>query len=140
MNLRIAGNRRGFSLQDPWLAVVAVVVLAAAAFVLLRALGVESRVRISVQRNLAVLADSQAAHKRRFGTWARRLGGEMDSASVRMIPDSGAIITITNADSAGWTASATHPALHGRRSTCYVFGGGAAHDPKLVKAGEPRCW
>lgn len=139
MNLRIGRSRRGFSLQEPWVAVVIVVVLALAALVSLRRMGVESRVRIVVQRNLAMLADSQKEHHRRFGTWATRLGPAFDSASVRMIPDSGALITITRADSLGWTASGTHPRLSGRRSTCYIFGGGGDHDPRLKEPGKPLC-
>lgn len=140
MLLHPARGRRGFSLSDPWVAIVIVVVLAVGAFVMLRRMGVESKLRIIVQRNLAVLADSQQAHRRRFGRWAERLGPVNDSAAVRMIPDSGAVIVITRADSLGWTATGTHPRLNGRRSRCYIYGGGGPHEERLTKPNEPNCF
>jgi hypothetical protein len=124
----------------PWVAVVVVCVLAAIALVTLRALAVTSRKRLDVQRNLAFLADSQAEHHRRFGTYAPALGDAFDSLTVRLRPDSGTIIRVTSADSNGWTATGTHPVLHGRNSNCYIFGGAITHDPRLLHAGEPRCW
>lgn len=125
---------------EPWVAVVIVAVLALILLVVLRNIGVTSRRRLDVQRNLAMLADSQAEHKRRFGTFAAAMGGSWDSATVRLRPDSGTVITIERADSAGWIASATHPGLRGRNSTCHIFGGVIAHDAKLLRAGDPRCW
>lgn len=136
-----ASGRRGFAISDPWVTVVIVAVLAVVAMVVLRRVGSESRHRVRVQRNLAVLADSQDAFKRRNAVFAPAFGSVSGPGVVAFVPDSGALVTITHADSLGWAATATHPALKGRQSTCYIYGGGTApHDPKLRRPNEPRCW
>ena len=127
-------------MREPWVALVIVIVLALIALVVLRRVGRDSRARFAVERNLAMLADSQTVHRRRYGSYAARGGNLSDPTTVRILADSGAVLTITHADSIGWSASGTHPALHGRNSTCYIYGGNVSHDPRLVKPAEPRCW
>lgn len=140
MNLRLAPGRRGFTTQEPWIPLVIVVLLAVIAFGTLKHLGRVSRVRFGVERDLAMLADAQTAHHHRYGSYASRIGSLADSGTVGMVADSGAVVTVTHGDSAGWSASGTHPALHGRNSTCYIYAGNVAHDPRLVTPDEPRCW
>jgi type II secretory pathway pseudopilin PulG len=139
MNLRNAPGRRGLSLTDPLVTVVIVVLLALAAMFLLRRMGNRSQLRLIVQRNLAALADSQTTHRNRYRTYASRIGPAWDSITARLVPDSGAIISITHADSTGWAAAGTHPGL-GSRDACFIYGGDAAHDPRLTQAKEPRCY
>ena len=117
-------------MQQPWFALAIVVVLAAGAFVLLRRIGRDSRLRIAVMHSLAMIADGQTFYHRRHGIYATTLD---------VIPDSGTTVTITHADSSGWTAEAMHPAIL-RINHCYIYGGTIAHDPRLREPNEPVCW
>jgi len=134
-------GRRGFSMREPWIPVVIVVILSAIAMVTLRRIGSESKVRIAVMHSLAILADSQDSYRRRHGTWATHLAPPAGEGSISLVTDQGSVVTLVHADSLGWYATATHPRLQGRQRTCYIFvGDNTPHDPRLTHPREPLCW
>jgi hypothetical protein len=131
---------RRISAREPWFPLLIVIVLALFAFVTLRRIGRESRLRIAVLHSLAMVADAEEAYHVSHHTYAGTLGGAGVSGAISVLPDSGAMITIVHADSTGWTAEGAHPALgHGTRR-CHIYGGNAPHDPRLRTPGEPDCW
>jgi len=112
-----------------------VILLAVAAFVLLRRAGRDSRLRTGVMHSLAMLSEQQDAHRQQFGNFAVRIAPEPGPDAVTLTSDSNAVVTITHADSLGWAAMATNPGLIRPPRTCYIWGGGTApHDPRLTRA------
>ena len=124
-------RERGFTTQEPWIPLVIVIVLAMVAFVTLKRIGRESRLRVAVQHTLFTLSVSEREHHARRGTY---------SDTITVLPDSNAIITITHADSAGWLAEGSHPFLGRGTKKCYIYGGRVAHDPRIARPDEPVCW
>lgn len=127
-------GRRGFSLQEPRVTLVIVLLLAVAAFGLLRMYGRQARLRTALERDLGLLSLAQTDHHRRFGFYARRFGPAESDNTVLLVPGTGNVITIERADSAAWSASGTHPALR-HHLTCAIRGGATT----LGAAGKVNC-
>ena len=124
-------RERGFTTQEPWIPLVIVIVLAMVAFVTLKRIGRESRLRVAVQHTLFTLSVSEREYHARHHTY---------SDTLTVLPDSNVIITITHADSAGWTAEGMHPFLGRGTKKCYIYGGRVAHDQRIARPDEPVCW
>ena len=130
----------GFTTQEPWIPILIVIILAMIAFVTLRGIGRESRMRIAVLHSLAMIADAQETYHRAHRVYAGSVGPNDAPGAITVVPDSGALLTITHADSNGWAAEGTHPVLSRGSRKCYIFGGTAPHDPRLRQPAEPVCW
>ena len=126
-------------MSDPWVALMTVIVLAVVAFVVLRRLGGETRLRTATMHSLAILADSQNAHHRRYGTWAAHIGRRPGRDTIALVADSGAVIGIARADSLGWEGIGTHPGVTSGARTCFIFGG-MPGDTRLTRPDEPKCF
>src|SRR3954464_12734745 len=93
---------RGFTTQEPWIPLIIVAILAMIAFVTLRRIGRESRIRIAVMHSLFMLAEAERGHHLSYHTY---------DPTLTITADSNAVVTVIRADSTGFVASATHPVI-----------------------------
>ena len=121
------------------MSLLAVIILAVAALVVLRRMSYQSRLRIAVMHSLSVLADSQSAHRRRYGRWASAIGPRPGPDTITIALDSGAAVGILRADSTGWEGVGSHPLIQGGARLCMIFGG-LPRDSRLTRENEPRCF
>ena len=139
-------NRKGFTLIELLIVVVIIGILAAIAIPKF-ANTKEKAVVASMKSDLRNLVTAQEAFFSDNQDYAGGIAGTQKNgvagAGVAAFsPSAGNVLKVTYVDAAGWSATATNPAVKGVPNTCGVYVGVAANAPNAaVKAeGAPACW
>ena len=125
-------NRKGFTLIELLIVVVIIGILAAIAIPKFATTKEKSYV-VTMKSDLRNLVMAQEGYLADNGTYY--LGG-VPNAALKYQPSSNTTVTIVNATTGGWAASAVYA---GTPKTCALYYGNIAALAPAVVAGEPKC-
>jgi len=140
-------NRKGFTLIELLIVVVIIGILAAIAIPKF-ANTKQKAIVASMKSDLRNLVTAQEAFFSDNNDYAGNIvptpqvNGTGGAGSVTFVPSQGNVVVLTYVDAAGWTATATNPAVTGTPNTCGIYTGPAANAPNaaVTQEGAPACW
>jgi prepilin-type N-terminal cleavage/methylation domain-containing protein len=147
-------NRKGFTLIELLIVVVIIGILAAIAIPKFAntkekavVASMKSDLRNLVTAQEAFFSDNQDYAAGTYigdGTVYTQTNGTGGAGTLAFTPSANSTVVLTYVDAAGWSATATNPAVPATSvpNTCGVYVGVAANSPNAaVKAeGAPACW
>jgi prepilin-type N-terminal cleavage/methylation domain-containing protein len=146
-------NRKGFTLIELLIVVVIIGILAAIAipkFANTKEKAVVASMKSDL-RNLVTAQEAFFSDNQDYagggpyigdGTVYVQLNGLAGAGELAFSPSANNTVTVLYIDAAGWSATATNPAVTGVPSTCGVYVGDAGNspDPAIKAEGAPACW
>lgn len=140
-------NRKGFTLIELLIVVVIIGILAAIAIPKF-ANTKQKAIVASMKSDLRNLVTAQEAFFSDNNDYAgshnplTQTNGTAGAGVLVFSPSTGNVVTITYVDAAGWSATATNPAVTTSPQTCGVFTGPVANspDPAVTQEGAPACY
>jgi len=146
-------NRKGFTLIELLIVVVIIGILAAIAipkFANTKEKAVVASMKSDL-RNLVTAQEAFFSDNQDYagggpyigdGTVYVQANGTAGAGTLAFSPSANNTVAVTWISAAGWSATATNPAVKGVPKTCGVYVGAAANSPNgAIKAeGAPACW
>jgi prepilin-type N-terminal cleavage/methylation domain-containing protein len=146
-------NRKGFTLIELLIVVVIIGILAAIAipkFANTKQKAVVASMKSDL-RNLVTAQEAFFSDNQDYagggpyigdGTQYAQVNGLAGAGSLAISPSANNTITVTYIDAAGWSATATNPAVTTTPQTCGVYVGAQANQPNaaVISEGAPACW
>jgi prepilin-type N-terminal cleavage/methylation domain-containing protein len=140
-------NRKGFTLIELLIVVVIIGILAAIAIPKF-ANTKQKAIVASMKSDLRNLVTAQEAFFSDNNDYAgdhdplAQTNGTGGAGILVFTPSTGNVVTITYVDAAGWSATATNPAVTTSPTECGVFTGPVANapDPAVTQEGAPACY
>ena len=126
-------GKRGFTLIELLIVVVIIGILAAVAIP--KFSGTKGKAYLAtVKSDLKNFASAQESYYYDTGAY---FNGAVPNPAVPFSPSTGVTITVTEADIAGWAATATHSVVP--NTACAIYVGGAAPPAPATVEGSPAC-
>ena len=146
-------NRKGFTLIELLIVVVIIGILAAIAipkFANTKQKAVVASMKSDL-RNLVTAQEAFFSDNQDYaeggpyigdGTVYTQANGTGGAGTLAFTPSANNTVTVTYVDAAGWSATATNPAVTDVPNTCGVYVGAAGNAPNaaVTAEGAPACW